>query len=374
MIQMRRWFHEHPELSLKEKNTSYKIQEELKQMGIPYEQLSPGWGVAAVIQGKHSQKTIAVRADIDALPVEEDTGLPFSSQNPGIMHACGHDAHTAILLGLAKVLWPLRDQLNGTVKLIFQSGEEIGEGYQEVLDYLESTGGADRVIGLHIWSDLPSGEILLLPGAVFAGGSGFHCRILGKGGHGARPDLANDPVKAACELVLKFASVPSNFYDVLDHSVISTGTIHGGFAGNTIPSSVEITGTLRYYKKEGLTALKDKMSQIASGVAAIYNVSISTDYYGAVLPVYNQPSFIPRARELACQVEGLRLSSQTDPICAGDDICFLLDRYPGFYAVLGGGRPDGYSYPQHHPKFDIMETELRKGGEFMARYVMDYLQ
>lgn len=167
IIEMRRWFHQHPELSLKEKETSEKIKEELDKMGIPHEDLKPNYGVVATIQGKDSGKVIAARADIDALPVTEDTGLPFASCNAGVMHACGHDAHAAMLLGVAKVLNEVKDELNGTVKLVFQVSEENGMGYQEILDYFESIGGVDRVIGLHIWSTLPAGEILLIPGSEY---------------------------------------------------------------------------------------------------------------------------------------------------------------------------------------------------------------
>ena len=187
IIRTRRYFHQHPELSLKEEETSAKIKDELEQMGIPYEELKPGYGVVGTILGKGGKKRIAARADIDALPVDEDTGLEFASCNSGAMHACGHDAHIAMLLGAAKALNSIKDELNGQVKLIFQSAEEIGLGYQEVLDYLEAIGGVDQIIGIHIWSTLPAGEILLLPGSVFAGGRSFVAKIYGKGGHGARP-------------------------------------------------------------------------------------------------------------------------------------------------------------------------------------------
>ena len=372
IIEMRRWFHQHPELSLKEKETSEKSKEELDKMGIPHEALKPNYGVVATIQGKDSGKVIAARADIDALPVTEDTGLPFASCNPGVMHACGHDAHAAMLLGVAKVLNEVKDELNGTVKLVFQVSEENGMGYEEILDYFESIGGVDRVIGLHIWSTLPAGEILLIPESVFAGGTGFTCRINGQGGHGARPDLVKDPIKAACDLVLKLAAIPTNFYDVLDHSVVSVGQIQSGTMGNIFPSYAEVKGTTRYYKAGGIDAIKEKMQQIADGVGMTYGVKIDVEHNGGVLPVYNAPELIPHARELVDQVEGLKVSPQTDPICAGDDFCYILAKYPGFYGVLGAGAPD--SYPQHHAKFDVQESEFRKGTEFMGRYIADYLK
>ena len=372
IIEMRRWFHQHPEVSMQEAETSKKIKEELDKMGIPHEDLKPTYGVVATIKGKEGKKVIAARADIDALPVKEETGLPFASCNEGVMHACGHDAHAAMLLGVAKVLNEIRDELTGTVKLLFQIGEEKGGGWEEIVDYFDHNGGVDRVIGLHIWSTLPAGEILLLPGAIFAGGASFTIDINGQGGHGARPDLVHDPIKAACDLVLKLASIPTNFYDVLDHSVVSVGQIHSGTMGNIFPSDAHMSGTLRYYKKGGKELLLDQIHRMAKGVGITHNVDIQVSNNRGVLPVYNDPELIPHAKELVADVDGLELSTQTDPICAGDDFCYILDKYSGFYGVLGAGSPD--SYPQHHAKFDVKESELRKGAEFMGRYIVDYLK
>lgn len=375
IIEMRRWFHRHPEVSLEEKATSAKIKEELTAMGIQWEELPPNTGVVAtIVGGKGGDKTIAARADIDALPVAEETGLPFVSENPGVMHACGHDAHIAMLLGLAKVLNEMKDELSGTVKLIFQSAEEIGLGYKEVIEYLDSIGGVDQVIGLHIWSTLPEGEILLIPESVFAGGNGFTCTVKGSGGHGARPDLVNDPIKTACDLVLKFAAIPSNFYDVLDHSVVSVGRISAGTKGNIFPSEAEFDGTTRCYKEEGRERLREIMKQVAEGVGKIYGVEVQLKFNGGVPPVYNQPELIQRARELTEQVEGLVPSPQTDPICAGDNFGYILKKYPGFYGILGAGKPEEYNYPQHHCKFQLEESSFRKGAEFMGNYIVDYLK
>ena len=374
IIEMRRWFHAHPELSLEEKETSAKIKEELTKMDISFEELKPNYGIVATIEGVETGKTIVVRGDIDALPVKEDTGLDFASKNEGLMHACGHDAHIAMLLGTAKVLKSFQKELHGTVKLFFQVAEEVGKGVEEALAYFDTIGGVDQVIGLHIWSTMPEGEILLIPDAVFAGGSGFECKIHGQGGHGARPDLVNDPIKAACDLVLQISSIPSNYYDVLDHSVVSVGAIHSGTVGNVFPSEAVIKGTTRYYKEGGQKKLEKIMENMCEGVGKIHDVDVELIYTGGVIPVMNNRKMIERARVLVNDVEGLVVSLQTEPICAGDNFGYILEKYDGFYGVLGAGKREGYNYPQHHCQFDIQEESLRKGSEFMTRYVLDYLK
>lgn len=374
IIEMRRWFHSHPEPSLKEEKTSQKIQEELKSMGIPFAVLAPHFGVVAVIQGEKPGRKIALRADIDALPVKEETGLPFASRQEGFMHACGHDAHIAMLLGAARVLNNLKRGLSGTIYCVFQVAEEIGLGHQEVIDYLDAVGGVDGMIGLHIWSGLPEGEILLLPKAVFAGCHGFAVELTGQGGHGARPDLVKDPIKAACDLVLKLSSIPGNFYDVLDHSVVSVCKIEAGTAGNIFPSTAQINGTMRWFKPGGGEALIKLVQRLMEGTSLSHGVDCKMTLSAGSPPVYNDPAMVERARELVQQVPGLHLSAQTEPISASDNFGLLIERYPGFYGILGGGISGGVFYPHHHPKFDVAESAFRKGAEFMVNYALDFLQ
>lgn len=375
IIAMRRWFHQHPELSFQEKRTEKKICEELEKMQIPYEKLPVNHGVMATIQGAQPGKTLAIRADIDALPVKEDTGLTFASKNEGVMHACGHDAHAAMLLGAAGVLNGMKDTLHGTVKCLFQVAEERGGGYQEALDYFETIGGIDAIIGLHIWSGIPQGEILLIPGAVFAGAFGFSVDVRGKGGHGARPDLTRDPVRAACDLVLKLSAIPSNFYDVLDHSVVVTPVIKtGSTLGNIIPGDVRLEGGVRWYKPGGGEALLEIMQRIGRGVGEAYGVECEVQRTSGVPPVMCHPALVEQARELVPDIEGLALATDSEPVCASDNYGYLVEKYPGFYGILGGGKHDEEVYPQHHQKFDIDEAALRKGTEFMVRFAADFLQ
>ena len=374
MVRLRRWFHAHPEPSLKEEQTARQIAAELDALGIPHEALPPNHGLVAVVKGQAGGSAVALRADMDALPVTERTGLPFASQNPGFMHACGHDAHVAMLLGAARVLNETRNRWEGTVYCFFQPAEEIGQGHQEALDWLERRGGAGAVFGLHIWSLLPEGELLLLPGAVFAGVMSYIVTLTGRGGHGGRPDLVRDPIKAACDLVLKYAAIPTNFYDVLDPCVVNVGYMEAGTVGNVFPSRAKIHGGIRWFKPGGEERITDAMRRIAAGVGDAYGVECELSTFGMHPPVYNDPAFVERGRALAPQIQGLRLSAQTEPIVAGDNMSFYLKRYPGFYGILGAGKPGTEIFPHHHECFDIDESALRKGAEFLARSALGYLE
>ncbi len=374
IIQMRRLFHSQPELSLHEEHTQSLIREQLSQMGIPCQELAPSFGLAGMICGSRPGRTIALRADIDALPVTEETGLPFQSQNPGVMHACGHDAHIAMLLGAARVLNQVKEELAGRVVLLFQAAEETGHGTQEALEYFDSIGGIDQIIGLHIWSEFEEGEILLLPGSVMAGGHGIAFHIKGMGGHGSRPDLVRDPIKAACDLVLKLSSIPSSYYNVLDHCAVSIGQFESGTAGNIIPGEARLKGTARYFKKDGAEAVNAIIRRFCQGTAACHGVEIEFSPTGSLAPVYNSPKAIELARSLVPSVEGLRLRAQQDPLSGSDNMGVLLDKYPGFYGILGGrNQAAGCSYPQHSSRFNIDEKALPKGAQFMAAYAVRYL-
>ena len=374
IIEDRRWFHRHPEVSLQEKMTSEQICKRLEEMGIAYEMLPPNYGIVATIEGKTPGKTLALRADIDALPVTEDTGLPFASEHEGKMHACGHDAHAAMLLGAAKVLNEVKDEFTGTLKLVFQVAEETGDGYQEVLDYFEKIGGVDGVAGVHIWSAIPEGQMLLYPGAVFAGAQGYIATIEGRGGHGARPDLTHDPIKAACDLALKFSSIPSNFYDVLDYSVVNVGVVEAGTLGNIIPGQATLKGGMRFYKDGGGDKIVEIMERMAKGVDIVNNVKTTIEILGGVPPIINNIPMVEEAKEVLDDMDGLRIADQKEAICASDNYGYFLQAYPGLYAILGGGKPGEEMYPQHHAKFDVDEKSFRKGAEFMARYAMHFLK
>lgn len=375
IINDRKWFHQHPELSLQEKETSKRICEILSELNVEYEVIKPNYGIIATVCGRLGEgKNIVLRADIDALPVVEDTELEYKSLNCGVMHACGHDAHIAMLLGAVRVIKRNEDKFSGTVKFLFQVAEEIGKGCDEIIEYLKKDNKDYIFGGLHIWSTIEEGEIVLLPGAIFAGGCGFNIDIVGRGGHGARPDLVNDPIKAACDLVNQMSMIPSNYYDVLDHSVVSICKIEAGTAGNIFPSNAKLSGSFRFYKVEALEKIKNIIERIARGVGITHNVECKVNYLGSVPPIINNDKLISMAKNVVGTIEGLEVSKQTDPISASDNYGFFIEEYDGIYAVIGGGKKGEEVYPQHHPKFDIDNSALVKGSEFLCKFALKYLE
>ena len=277
IIEMRREFHMHPELSYQEERTSRRICEELEKMNIQYEVVGRR-NVIGIINKNKAGKKIAIRADIDALPVCEEVDLPFKSQTPGVMHACGHDGHTAMLLGIAKSLNELKDELNGSVYLCFQVAEEVGGGAaEECVEYLQAHGGVDQAIGTHLMAQMPVGLIGIPDGAMMAGNTGFKIKVHGVGGHGSRPDLAVDPIRPACDILLKVQAIPVNRHDPFSTVVVSPCMINAGTKNNIIPNDAEIEGNLRFFKAGEDIEVIDLMRKIAENVAAAYGCTAEVE-------------------------------------------------------------------------------------------------
>ncbi|GHT00324.1 amidohydrolase [Synergistales bacterium] len=374
IIDWRREFHANPEISYQEIWTSGRVKEELDKMNIPYDTLPDSLGLVARIEGPTPGKTIALRADMDALPVQEESDAPYKSRVDGKMHACGHDAHMAMLLGAALVLSEFRSSLKGKVFLCFQSAEEHGGGHAEISKYLDDNGGVNRIAGLHIWASIKEGTIMLLDGPAMAGASSFRIQVKGRGGHASRPDLAKDPIKPACEIVSKISSIPSNFYDVLDHCVIHVGKIQGGTMSNIFPDTALIEGGIRFFKMDGWGKIMSHIERIAEGIAKANDVEVDVkELYQIVPPVINHSVAVAEARELVSQVEGLELTTG-EPMCAAEPYGYFLQKYPGFFGFLGAMNEEkGIVWAQHNARFDIDETALRKGCEFMCRCALDFL-
>lgn len=372
-VNLRREFHMHPELGNDEKWTSARIKEELSKLSIAYEDVEGTCGVIGWIEGDKKGKTLSIRADIDGLPVYEETNLPFKSQTEGLMHACGHDGHIALLLGTAKVLSENRNLISGTVYFVFQSAEEQGAGALEVIAALDKKGGVDEMIGLHIWSKYEAGTIVIHDGPAMAGVGEVKITVKGRGGHASRPDLCIDPIKPACRMVLDISSIPSNFYDVLDHSVVHVGTIQSGTAPNIFPETAEFRLGYRFYKPEGLENIFSLIKQICDGIGKSYGVTVEYDRAHSVVPIINHSGPVKEARRIALEIEDLHLDLSKEPLSASDNFALYMQKYSGFYAFLGAMNKDkGIIWDHHNPKFDFDEDVMAKGIEFFCRYVLEF--
>lgn len=373
VVEMRRYFHRHPELSTQEVNTSKKICEELEKIGIPYKAY-PDYTVIATIDSGKPGKTVLIRGDIDALPVTEETGLPFASQNPGVMHACGHDCHGAMLLGIGKSLMEVKDELTGKILLGFQVAEENLKGSRTMVQYVKDMGGADNSIAIHVGCAQNIGEIMLPAGPMASGVITYQIRVKGRGGHGSAPHAALDPIKPACEIVLKLASLPSNAIDAQDPIVFSTCHIEGGSAVNIIPDEAVIGGTVRYFNKDLTQPIFDYLENISDCVCKSYGVTRTMEYiFDPMIPVVNDKEVAEMGQRIAEEM-GMKVTKEGKGM-GSDDMALLLDAFPGFYANIGcANEAKGIGHvANHNACFTIDEDALKLGTEFLMKSACELL-
>ena len=373
-IEMRRYFHMHPELGLQEENTSRKIQEELTALGIPFEVVGCR-NVVGRIDGGKPGKRLAIRADIDALPIQEEVEWEAKSTVPGVMHACGHDAHAATLLAAAKCLMEIKEELAGTVYLCFQVAEEIsGNGPQDIVAYLESQGGVDRIIGNHVAAPLPVGMAIAMTGTQFAGNCQWKLTIKGRGGHGSRPDQAIDPIRPAAMILNQITMIPSNYFDPFRTLVISPCMIHAGTAYNIIPDTCTIEGNLRYFNLEDLDTVLARMTEIAQHTAAAFGASAELEKIAYCPPVVNDADSASMAREVIQEI-GTGLYELPTPNTGSDDFSFMTSVYPGVYVQFGCMSNEPGTLPAHHnSRFFLNEKGFLPVVEFFVAYAVKYLK
>jgi len=371
VVELRRDLHQNPELAFKETRTAALIAERLGKAGYRVEAEVGGTGVVATLEGVSPGPTLMIRADIDALPVTELTGLPFASKN-GNMHACGHDGHIAIAVGAAEILSKYRNSLRGALKFVFQPAEEITQGALAMLGDRALAGlTPDRVIGLHIWNRLPAGHVLVNQSTVFASADAIRITVKGRGGHGAMPHLAVDPVVAAALVVANAQTVVSREVPPNEMGVLTFGQIHGGSAPNVIADQVTIEGTVRAYRPEVRSLILAAAKRVAIETArSVRAEAVFERLYGSP-PVVNNPEVASWLGAVARQIVGDGRVGEHDPVSVGDDMAEFLNRAPGCYFMLGGGRPGAENH--HNARFDFDEACLPVGVEVFVRAALDYL-
>lgn len=373
MIKMRRYFHQNPELSWKEVDTSKKIREELDDMKIEYKIIKET-GVIGHIKGKLTGKRLGIRADIDALPVSEKTGLPFCSKNDGVMHACGHDAHIAILLGIAKLLNELKDELCGEVFLIFQPAEEyIQDSGAKYLSQVDEVKNLDRIIGLHIWGDIELGKASLNEGPIMASADTFDIYINGKSGHGATPHLSVDPIIAGVQLINSLQTIITRENNPLEPQVISVTAFNSGNSKNVIPKTAHLEGTTRAFNNSLRNRYKEEMQRVIDGVEKITRAKIELDYHDGTPATVNEKEATILGRKVAKEVFKDGFLEDYPMLMGGEDFAKYLLEIPGCFLLLGGAGEKG-KVSQHSEKFDIDESALKLGAEYFVKYATEFLK
>ncbi|RVU54228.1 amidohydrolase [Anaerosphaera multitolerans] len=375
IINMRRYFHAHPELSFEEFETTKKIAEELDKMNIPYEiNERLGTGLVGVVQGGKPGKTVALRADIDALNVTECTNLDFKSQNEGKMHACGHDAHIATLLGAAKILAGVKNELPGKVYLIFQPGEEIALGAKAMIEFGNWYEETDNIFGAHIWSPLEAGKISVEAGERMAAGDQFKITVKGVSGHGSAPHETIDAVVVASAIVMNLQTLVSRSYSPLDSVTVSVATIHSGNRFNIIAGEAVMEGTNRYFSREIEKRIKEDMIRICENTAAAYGASVTVEYTHVMKPTINDEASSLIAEEAATKISGAEALVKVEKVTGSEDFSFYLENKPGCFAFIGGKNPEVSAvYPHHSEFFNIDDEVLPEASGIYAQYAIDYL-
>ncbi len=373
LITQRRHLHAHPELSFKEDETARYIAERLDSLGVDKVTRGVGGtGVVAEIRGQRPGRSVLVRADMDGLPLTETADVPFRSTRAGVMHACGHDVHMAIGLGLARRLADRRHELPGMVRFAFQPAEEQAGGAKPMID-AGVLSGIDRVVGLHVWSALPTGQISVPSGAVMASADMFTLTIRGKGGHGAQPHLTIDAVVIAAEVVMALQTLASRETAPAAPVVITLGSVHGGTAANIVAGEVVIQGTLRTFDAELRARLLARIAQVAEGIAGAMRGSSEFRHDSGTPPVINDPAIAELVSDAASSVLGKEAVVRFEPLMVGEDVAYFLEARPGCFFLLGGA-PEGAPVVHHTAEFRIDERCLPIGLRVMTAAVLRLLQ
>ncbi len=373
IIALRRHFHEHPELSFKEYETSKRIQEELTALDIPY-RIVGETGVVGTIEGPVNGKTILLRSDMDALEVTEKNEVEYRSKNDGVMHACGHDAHTAILLGAARILKEMQSEVKGRVVLCFQPGEEIAKGAQLMIEEGNVLEGADGAFGAHVWAAVPAGQVDISDGPRMASADQFTIRITGKSGHGSLPNEAIDAVVCGSDIVMALQTIVSRELSPMEPVALTVGTFHAGTRFNIIAGSAELTGTTRCFNLDIWNEFGSLIERVAKRIGEAHRCHVEVEYEKLTPPTLNDANCAKLARNAVRKLYGEEAVGFTEKTTGGEDFAFFANKVPSTFAFIGIANPEKFeTMPHHHECFQLDEDALAMGAAVYAQYALDFL-
>lgn len=371
MVEIRRYLHQHPELSFKEHKTAQYIADFYDNLDIPYKKDIGGNGVIATLKGGQPGKIVALRADFDALPIQDEKEVPYKSTVPGVMHACGHDGHTASLLLLAKAMKHFEQTLPGTIVFVHQHAEEIAPGGAKPIVESGAIDHVDAVFGSHLWATVPFGEVQTAKDVFMAGADRFEITIQGKGGHGASPHETKDAIVIASELVGQLQTIVSRRIDPLETAVVTIGSLNAGHSFNIIADKAELVGTVRYLKNDVQSHVINEMEKIIKGICLSYDASYTFKYVKGYPPLVNHSDEADLVLNAAQKVNEITTTKEVVPYMGAEDFTYYLQEKPGAYFFTGAKKEDHF-YPHHHPKFDFDERVLPVIAKILIQAYFDY--
>ena len=372
----RRYLHQHAELSFQEYETTAYLAGEMRKLGIPVQTFEEQTGCIATIEGGQPGKTVMLRADIDALPIQENSGVEFQSIHPGVMHACGHDCHTAMLLGAARMLWEDRANLKGTVKLLFQAAEEVFVGSHFYWD-AGHLNDVDAAMGIHVWPSIDNGTMAIQDGPLMASCDNFKLTVHGKSAHGSQPHNGCDAIVAASNIICKLQSIVSRVNDPRDTLVVTVGTISAGTQFNIITDTAVMEGTVRAFTTAARGLVEENLRNIAESAAAVMGCTIDLEYNYLEPPVRNDDHALNDvARAAARKLYGDDVLRTTVPATGSEDFSYIMEKIPSSLFMFLGCKDEenGCVHPVHNEKFIINENILQKGAAQYAQFAADWLE
>jgi len=375
-IAIRRDFHRHPELGLEEVRTAGIVAEKLHELGLEVTTGVGKTGVVGLLCGQKESPVLLLRFDMDALPILEETGVDYASQSPGKMHACGHDSHVAVGLSVAKLLASRKDALPGTIKFVFQPGEE-GAGGAELMveEGVLDNPRPDYSMAMHVWNDQPVGWYALTPGPIMAGAHIFSVKVTGKGGHAASPHLSVDPIVASAQIISALQSITSRNIHPLESAVVSVSKIDAGTAFNIIPQEATFSGTIRTFKSEVFDIVSDRFQSIVHSVAEGMGCLAEIHMERITYPVTNDPSMVGIMSDVVLQLDPQAQVVSHFQTMGSEDFSFMMQDIPGCFIMVGSANHEkGLDYGHHHPKFNIDESCLPYAVAMMARGAIEILK